>query len=111
MSELMEVGAVDATLTAPTTGLQLHYRDWGGSGQAILLLHGLASSARIWDLVAPLLARRGRVIALEARGHGLSAKPDDGYDYATIVADVAGAVDVLGLRRPVVVGHSWGASV
>lgn len=106
-----DAGVSDGTLTTPTTGLTLHYRDWGGSGQPILLLHGLASSSRIWDLVAPRLRAIGRVVALDQRGHSLSDKPDAGYDYAKIVADVAGAVQVLGLDRPVVVGHSWGAGV
>ncbi len=106
-----EPGVLDGTLTTPTTGLDLHYRDWGGSGQAILLLHGLASSSRIWDLVAPRLRAVGRVVALDQRGHDGSAKPDSGYDYATIVADVDGAVQTLGLDRPVVVGHSWGTGV
>src|SRR4051794_30672736 len=97
----------DTTLIAPTTGLAMHYRDWGGAGRPILLLHGLASSARIWDFVAPLLRDRGHVVALDARGHAASAKPDTGYDYATIIADVAGAVQALNLVPPVVVGHSW----
>jgi pimeloyl-ACP methyl ester carboxylesterase len=105
------MAVTDRTLTTPTTGLLLHYRDWGGAGQPIVLLHGLASSARIWDLVAPRLTRSGRVIAVDQRGHGLSAKPDDGYDYTSIVADVAGLVQALDLAPPVVVGHSWGASV
>lgn len=77
----------------------------------MVLLHGLASNARIWDLVAPLLARRYRVFALDQRGHGLSDKPDDGYDFPTIVRDLAAFVDALALERPALVGHSWGASV
>ena len=102
---------VDGMLTTPTTGIQMHYRDWGGSGRPILLLHGLASSSRIWDLVAPRLTDYGRVVALDQRGHGASAKPDDGYDFTTIVADAQGAVTALGLLDPVVIGHSWGAGV
>src|SRR4051794_36538361 len=100
----------DTTLIAPTTGLALHYRDWGGAGRPILLLHGLASSARIWDFVAPLLRDRGRVVALDARGHGASAKPDTGYDYASIIADVAGAGQAPHPAPPPVVGPSWGGS-
>jgi pimeloyl-ACP methyl ester carboxylesterase len=113
----------------PTTGMvaghgiQLHYRDWGGStepaqsasaGQPLplLLLHGLASASNIWDLVAPLLARERRVVALDQRGHGLSDKPDEGYDFATILADDLAAADALGLgNRFAVAGHSWGANV
>jgi pimeloyl-ACP methyl ester carboxylesterase len=97
------------------SGVRLHYREWVGPAAPVepplLLLHGLASASRIWDLVAPRLAARRRVVALDQRGHGLSDKPDDGYDFATIVADDAAALRALGLARPVVVGHSWGASV
>ena len=102
---------VDGTLTTPTTDLALHYRDWGGTARPILLLHGLASSSRIWDFVAPELRAASRVIALDLRGHSLSAKPDTGYDFAAIVADVQGVVTALDLVPPVVVGHSWGANV
>jgi pimeloyl-ACP methyl ester carboxylesterase len=91
--------------------LRFRYRDWGGSGPTVLLLHGLASTSRIWDLVAPLIAAGARVVALDQRGHGHSAKPDDGYDFATIVGDAIALIDRLGLGPTVVVGHSWGASV
>src|SRR5205823_10946826 len=76
-------------------GLRFHYRDWGGRGRPLVLLHGLASTARIWDLVAPLLAARYRVVALNQRGHGESDKPDDGYDFATITGDLAAFLDAL----------------
>ena len=94
-------------------GLRLHLRDWGGpaAAPAILLVHGLASNARIWDLLAPLLAAHFRVAAIDQRGHGLSSKPDEGYDLVTIAADLAGAIGALGWQRPLVVGHSWGANV
>lgn len=97
--------------------LQLHYRRWLPASPdphlpPILLLHGLASAARIWDLVAPLLAERGYLVtALDQRGHGESDKPDNGYDFASIVEDDAVAARSLGIERPIVVGHSWGASV
>jgi pimeloyl-ACP methyl ester carboxylesterase len=98
-------------------GLRMHVRRWPpmepvAEGPPLLLIHGLASAARIWDLVAPLLAECGyEVVALDQRGHGESDKPDVGYDFATIVADDASAATALGLVRPVVVGHSWGANV
>lgn len=97
--------------------LRLHYRRWSAASPdpqlpPILLLHGLASAAPIWNLVAPLLAERGYlVIALDQRGHGESDKPGSGYDFASIVEDDAIAVRALGLKRPIIVGHSWGASV
>jgi pimeloyl-ACP methyl ester carboxylesterase len=96
----------------PGDGIGLHARDWGGGGQAVLLLHGLASNARIWDGVASRLAGAGlRVAALDLRGHGDSDQPDQGYDFPSVGRDLASALARLGLERPVLVGHSWGASV
>lgn len=92
-------------------GLEFHYRDWGGSGQPVLLLHGLASTCHIWDMVAPLLAQNHAVIALDQRGHGESAKPTHGFDFASVSQDVLGVIKHLGGPAPVVVGHSWGGSV
>ena len=91
--------------------LSFHYRDWGGAGLPVLLLHGLASTCRIWDLVAPLLAADCRVAALDQRGHGQSAQVDDGYDFASVSADAAAFIAALGWRRPLIIGHSWGADV
>ena len=92
-------------------GLRLHYRHWGGSGQPLVLLHGLASTCHIWDLVAPILCRDFDVVALDQRGHGESDKPDHGYDFPAVSGDLHGFLQALGLERPVLVGHSWGADV
>jgi pimeloyl-ACP methyl ester carboxylesterase len=98
--------------TVPGDGVGLHARDWGGDGTPVVLLHGLASNARIWDGVAQRLAGAGmRVVALDQRGHGESEQPAGGYDFATGCRDLAAALDALGLARPVLVGHSWGANV
>ena len=94
-----------------TNGINLHYRDWGGTGRPVVLLHGLASSSHIWDLVAPDLAEDFSVIAVDQRGHGLSDKPESGYDFASVGKDLLGIVHARGLERPVIVGHSWGADV
>ncbi|MDA1129019.1 MAG: alpha/beta hydrolase [Chloroflexi bacterium] len=92
-------------------GLSFHYRDWGGSGQPVLLLHGLASTCHIWDLVAPILAQDHSVIALDERGHGETDKPNEGYDFASVSNDVLGVIAQRGGPAPIVVGHSWGGSV
>jgi pimeloyl-ACP methyl ester carboxylesterase len=84
-----------------------------GSGRVpFLLVHGLASNARMWDGVADVLGAAGHpVVAVDQRGHGRSSKPDDGYDFATIVADLVALIDALGWQRPVVAGQSWGGNV
>ena len=92
-------------------GNSFYYRDWGGSGQAVLLLHGLASNCRIWDLVAPILSRQLRTLALDQRGHGRSFKPGTGYDFSTVVSDLDGFMSAVGIENSVLVGHSWGGDV
>jgi pimeloyl-ACP methyl ester carboxylesterase len=108
----MQTSASPTDRTVPGHGVRLHARDWGGSGQAVLLLHGLASNARVWDGVAPRLAGAGlRVVALDLRGHGASDQPGSGYDFTSVGHDLAAALAGLGLERPVLAGHSWGANV
>ncbi|MBM3924852.1 MAG: alpha/beta hydrolase [SAR202 cluster bacterium] len=93
-------------------GLGLHYKDWGGQGQPLLLLHGLASNCSIFDLVAPHLVEGGcRVVAYDQRGHGRSDKPGDGYDFESIARDAHQFWDTFDLHSPVIVGHSWGGNV
>lgn len=79
---------------------------------SFLLVHGLASNARLWDGVARRLAEAGRSsVAVDERGHGHSDKPDEGYDFETISGDLVELIGALRLDRPIVVGQSWGASV
>ena len=96
---------------ATISGLHFRYLDWSGDGPPILALHGLASSAHWYDLVAPLLRGRYRVIAPDQRGHGQSAQAGYGYDWPTLASDAMGLLDHLGLQAAAVVGHSWGANV
>lgn len=102
-------------LDVPGRDVRLRATRWPGAGSVpVLLLHGLASSRRFWDLVVPrLIGPDGSgppLVALDQRGHGDSDRPAGPYDGATVAADVLTALDALGLSRVVVVGHSWGAS-
>lgn len=77
-----------------------------------LLVHGLASNARMWDGVGDALARSGYAsIAVDLRGHGLSDKPDHGYDFDTVCDDLVGLLDHFGIGRAVFVGQSWGGNI
>ncbi len=90
--------------------IRIHYLDWGGASTPLILLHGLASNAHIWDLTAPYLVPHFRVIALDQRGHGLSDKPSS-YSFDEVTSDLAGLIQALSLERPILVGHSWGGNV
>lgn len=80
-------------------------------GAPIVLLHCYACSLHWWDELAPLLARRHRVVRIDLLGHGGSQKPSSGYEIDEQAALVAGALDQLGVEGAVVVGHSMGFSV
>lgn len=101
--------AIDKKLIA--NDHRFHYRDWGGRGWPVLLLHGLGSTSHVWDLVAPLIVDEARVIALDLRGHGQSDKPDQDYTFEDIGADLRGVIETLEFERPLLVGHEWGASL
>jgi pimeloyl-ACP methyl ester carboxylesterase len=80
-------------------------------GPAFVLHHGLASSQRIWDLMLPGLARDATVVTFDARGHGESGKPSSGYGFDHTVADAVAVLKASRRKRPILVGHSWGAMV
>ena len=108
------IGAWDqatAECWADIGGIQVRYLDWGGQGKPVILLHGLASSANWYDLVAPHLRNDYRVIAPDQRGHGQTTQAGSGYDWGTLTKDVVGLMDELALAKAAVFGHSWGANV
>ncbi len=100
--------AAGLDLDVPGVDVRLRATRWPGAGVPVLLLHGLASTRHIWDLVVPGLAGLP-VVAIDQRGHGDSDRPEGPYDGDTVVRDVLLALDALGLSRVVVAGHSWGA--
>jgi pimeloyl-ACP methyl ester carboxylesterase len=91
--------------------VRLAHREWPGGDPPIAMLHGLASNLTIWHQVAERLSPRFRVVALDQRGHGQAEKPDEGYDFDTVVADARVTLTKLGVKQPVLVGHSWGGNV
>lgn len=95
-------------------GIRLQVREWQGEREKrpFLLVHGLSSNARTWDGVARVLAEAGHpVTAVNQRGHGQSDKPDEGYDFATITADLRKLIDAIGCKKPALAGQSWGGNV
>ena len=85
-------------------------RVWeAGSGETLLLLHGLGGSGRYFDRLAVRVADRFHVVAPDLAGFGTSDKPDIGYDRTSHLDDVDVVVDELGLDGPAVIaGHSLG---
>jgi pimeloyl-ACP methyl ester carboxylesterase len=115
----IDPGAIVDQRVGATGGVSLHVRGRAldATGIPVLLVHGLASNARLWDGVAEHLAALGHpTAAVDQRGHGASDKPDGGYDFATLTADLVAVLEGMGWqpgsdRRPLVAGQSWGANV
>jgi pimeloyl-ACP methyl ester carboxylesterase len=80
----------------------------GGHGPPLLLIHGWPGSWYYWRLLMPSLARDFTLVAVDQRGVGLSDKPEDGYDSATLAGDMVGLMDALGHQRFAVVGVDTG---
>ncbi len=103
--------AVDVAITSRTIhGYRRAYR-YGGSGPALLLLHGIGDSSEGWAPLLPALARRFTVIAPDLLGHGHSAKPRADYSVAAYANGMRDLLEVLGIDRVTVIGHSLGGGV
>jgi esterase len=96
-------------------GLRLAYTAWGAprAGRLpLVLLHGLTGRGADWEPIARRLAHDRRVVALDARGHGASEwSPDAAYAGDAHFADVATALDALGIARCALAGYSMGGGV
>ncbi|MGI5349685.1 alpha/beta fold hydrolase [Streptomyces sp. CA-250714] len=93
---------------AGVNGTSLHYRT-GGSGPALVLLHGVPKTSYHWRLLVPKLTARYTVVVPDLRGLGDSARPSGGYDSATMSEDIAALMAHLGHRTYGVLGEDWGA--
>jgi pimeloyl-ACP methyl ester carboxylesterase len=91
-------------------GLRLHYTRTGGAKQPVVLAHGFSDDGLCWTPVAEVLEADYDVVMVDARGHGKSDAPEQGYGSVEHASDLAGVITGLGLQRPAVLGHSMGAA-
>lgn len=92
-------------------GIRLHYQQMG-SGPDIVLVHGLFSNIGFWwSVIAPALARKYRVTALDLRGHGLSGMTEHGYRAIDLAEDVVLLMAHLDVRNVHLIGHSFGGAI
>jgi pimeloyl-ACP methyl ester carboxylesterase len=93
-----------------SNGTTIHVRA-GGTGPAVLLLHGYAETGDMWAPMAVDLASDHTVVVPDLRGMGRSAKPSSGFDKKTQAADMVGVLDQLGIDRADLVTHDIGNMV
>ncbi|GAA5018768.1 alpha/beta fold hydrolase [Streptomyces siamensis] len=94
-------------MTGDRISLAVH--DHGGDGPPLLLLHGAGRTLADWAAVAPLLARRHRVLAVDLRGHGLS--PSGPWNFPGVLADIEAVLEKHDIPDALPVGHSLGGMV
>jgi len=96
--------------TAKVNGTTLHYVR-GGSGPAVVLLHGFPEDWYEFHQIMPRLAKKFTVIAVDLRGMGGSTATPSGYDAANMAEDIHQLAEQLHLERIYVVGHDLGGMV
>jgi len=96
------------TGTCKANGINIHYLRTGGDKPPVVLLHGLMTNGACWTPLARALEEDYDVIMPDARGHGNSSAPDQGYCYDNLAADALSLIEALRLVSPVLIGHSMG---
>lgn len=96
--------------TVEVNGIELQYLD-EGKGKGLVLLHGLGSSHKDWDLLIPVLSSKFRVIAPDLRAHGASTRVPKEQSVEHMAQDVLDLMDHLDLEKASLVGFSMGGAV
>src|SRR5437667_5155165 len=96
--------------TAQVNGTTLHYVR-GGTGPAIILLHGFPEDWYAYHRIIPQLAKQFTIVAIDLRGLGGSTPTEGGYDAANMAEDVHQLAEHLHLEHVYVVGHDIGGMV
>jgi 3-oxoadipate enol-lactonase len=93
-------------------GVRIEARvDGRGHARAVVLIHGFPFTHAIWDAQMGALARTSCVVSPDLRGAGKSSSPEGPYLMERLAADVAALLDILGIERASLVGHSMGGYV
>ena len=90
--------------------VKLHYLDWGGPGEPLILIHGLGDSPFLFEELADNLKEHFRVIAYSKRGHCKSEISDSSYDNSTLVSDLKLLLDSLQIPKANLLGWSMGGN-
>ena len=97
---------------ADVNGISLYY-EVAGSGPPLVFVHGFSCGIRSWDPQVRAFSKRFRVVTYDVRGHGITEAPRDPgrYSQPTSIADLAGLLDHLKIRRAFVGGLSMGGNI
>ena len=91
-------------------GIDMYYEE-AGAGEPLLLIHGLGSSTRDWELQVPFFSSRYRVITIDLRGHGQTKDPGTPFSIRQFADDTMRLLETLDALPAHVVGLSLGGMV
>jgi N-formylmaleamate deformylase len=90
-------------------GIKIYYYRTGGNMPPFILLHGASDNGLCWTPLAEVLVGKYDVIMPDAQGHGKSGRLDDNFTFQNHTEQIVGLVEQLGLKKPIIMGHSMGA--
>src|SRR5688500_5455862 len=92
-------------------GVDLYVVDWGGTGPVLLFVPSWASTSHVFDQFAPVFTDSYHVLVMNKRGHGPSAKPDNGYTIERLTKDIEIVLDSLNIQKANLLGLSRSESL
>jgi len=103
--------AVSGRSVPSADGVSIRYESVGGGEPALVLVHCWACDRHLWDGVVPRFSKERRVVTLDLAGHGESGRNRKEWTIQAFGQDVKAVVEVLGLKKVILVGHSMGGPV
>lgn len=94
-----------------STGIRMHFFEWGGEGPPLVFLHPSSGYGRMWEFTASHLSRDFHIYAPDQRGHGDSSKPDGGYTGEEYAEDLRAFMEARKMEQAILAGHSLGGRV
>ena len=96
---------------ARANGIRIHYRVDGRAGAPwVTFVTGIANDVTMWDGQVPALERDFRILRYDSRGHGGTEATEGDYGFDTLIGDLLGLWDALGIRQSHLVGLGLGGS-
>ena len=91
-------------------GVTWHWVE-AGSGEPVVLLHGIPESWQCWRHQIPVLATQFRVLAFDLKGYGQSDTAEGDYSADQVARELLACLDTLGIQRFRLAGHDWGVLI
>ena len=91
-------------------GLKWHWVE-AGSGDPVVLLHGIPESWKCWQHQIPKLSTQFKVYAIDLKGYGQSDKSEGNYSMNKVAAEIVELLDSIGIDKFRIAGHDWGVAI